>query len=163
MVTRNKARLVPQGYTQEEGIDYDEVFAHVARIEAIRLFLAYDIYGLHGFEDPNYSDKVYKVVKELYGLNQAPRVWYGTLAKYLLTMVFSKDERKIRPYYIKIAKSRYFAMYMVNVVTLLWLYKQGFVLLEFEKLMYDQFQMSTMENFNFFLGRKRSKEKKDIY
>ncbi|GJY46472.1 putative ribonuclease H-like domain-containing protein [Tanacetum coccineum] len=101
ILTRNKLRLVAQGYTQEEGIDYDKVFAHVARIEAIRLFLAYasfmgfmvyqmdvksaflygkieeEVYMCQplGFEDPDYPDKVYKVVKALYGLHQAPRAW----------------------------------------------------------------------------------------
>ncbi|GJT77774.1 retrovirus-related pol polyprotein from transposon TNT 1-94 [Tanacetum coccineum] len=101
IVIRNKARLVTQWYTQEEGIDYDEVFALVARIEAIRLFLAYasfkdfmvyqmDIKSafLYGkikeevyvcqpprFEDLNFPDRVYKVEKALYGLHQAPRAW----------------------------------------------------------------------------------------
>ncbi|GJR07532.1 putative ribonuclease H-like domain-containing protein [Tanacetum coccineum] len=99
IVIRNKARLVAQGHRQEEGIDYEEVFAHVARIEAIRLFLAYAsfmgflvyqmdvksafLYGTieeevyvtqpPGFKDPDHPDKVYKVVKALYGLHQAPR------------------------------------------------------------------------------------------
>nr|GEV52093.1 putative ribonuclease H-like domain-containing protein [Tanacetum cinerariifolium] len=99
IMIKNKAILVAQGHTQEEGIDYDEVFTHVARIEAIWLFLAYasfmgfmvyqmdiksaflyetieeEVYFCQplGFEDPNYSDKVYKVVKALYGLHQAPR------------------------------------------------------------------------------------------
>nr|GEX55629.1 retrovirus-related Pol polyprotein from transposon TNT 1-94 [Tanacetum cinerariifolium] len=102
IVIRNKARLVVQGHTQKEGIDYDEFFAPVARIEAIRLFLAYAsfmgfmvyhmdvksdfLYGTikeevyvcqpPGFEDPDNPDKVYKVVKELYGLHQAPRACF---------------------------------------------------------------------------------------
>nr|GEV83651.1 ribonuclease H-like domain, reverse transcriptase, RNA-dependent DNA polymerase [Tanacetum cinerariifolium] len=81
MVVRNKSRLVAQGHTQEEGIDYDEVFAPVTRIEAIRAFL-YDtieeemyVCQPPGFEDPQFPDKVYKVEKALYGLHQAPRAW----------------------------------------------------------------------------------------
>nr|GEV10179.1 hypothetical protein [Tanacetum cinerariifolium] len=80
--TRSMERL-------EEGIDYEEVFAPVARIEAIQLFFSLCfLYGFHEF-DP---DKVYKVVKALYGLHQAPRAWYETLANYLLENSFQRGK-----------------------------------------------------------------------
>ncbi|GKF70703.1 putative ribonuclease H-like domain-containing protein, partial [Tanacetum coccineum] len=73
IVIRNKERLVAQGHTQEEGIDYDEVFALVAKIEAIRIEEEVYVCQPLGFENPDYPNKVYKVVKALYGLHQAPR------------------------------------------------------------------------------------------
>nr|GEV09225.1 hypothetical protein [Tanacetum cinerariifolium] len=108
VVVRNKARLVTQGHMQEEVIDYDEVFTPVARIKAIRIFLAFasyigfivfqinvksaflhgsideEVYATqpHGFVDPKFPNKVYKVVKAIYGLNQAPRAWYATLSTF---------------------------------------------------------------------------------
>ncbi|GKF07785.1 putative ribonuclease H-like domain-containing protein [Tanacetum coccineum] len=75
IVVKNKARLVAKGHRQEEEIDYDEVFAHVARIEAIRVY----VHQPPGFVDPVHPNKVYKVVKALYGLHQAPRAWYEML------------------------------------------------------------------------------------
>ncbi|GJV39024.1 putative ribonuclease H-like domain-containing protein [Tanacetum coccineum] len=118
IVIKNKARLVARGYTQDEGIDYDEVFIPVARIEAIKLFLAYAsfkdcvvyqmdvksifLYGKNkeevyvcqppGFEDPDFPDRVYKVEKALYGLHQAPRAWYETLSTYLLDNGFQRGK-----------------------------------------------------------------------
>nr|GEY12996.1 putative ribonuclease H-like domain-containing protein [Tanacetum cinerariifolium] len=107
IVIRNKAKLVAQRHTQEEGIDYDEVFAHVARIKAIRLFLAYasfmgftvyqmdvksvffygtideEVYVMQppGFQDPKFPARVYKVEKAMYGLHQAPRAWHQVTLK----------------------------------------------------------------------------------
>ncbi|KAI3665330.1 hypothetical protein L6452_43954 [Arctium lappa] len=117
-VTRNKARLVAQGYRQEEGIDYDETFVPVARLEAIRLFLAYDVYKDFivyqmdvksaflngklneevyveqppGFYDPKHPNYVYKLDKALYGLKQAPRAWYDTLSSFLISENFERGK-----------------------------------------------------------------------
>ncbi|GJR51175.1 putative ribonuclease H-like domain-containing protein [Tanacetum coccineum] len=157
---KNKARLVAQGYTQEEGINYDEVFAPVARIEAIRLFLAYasfkdfvvyqmDVKGafLYGkieeevyvcqppeFEDPDFPDRVYKVEKALYGLHEAPRAWYETLSTYLLDNGFQRG---------KIDKNLFIRRDK-----------------EFEKMMHNKFHMSSMGELPFFLGL-QVKQKED--
>nr|GEU57976.1 retrovirus-related Pol polyprotein from transposon TNT 1-94 [Tanacetum cinerariifolium] len=118
IVIRNKARLVTQGHTQKEGLDYDEVFSPVAIIKAIRLFLAYasfkdfvvyqmdvtsaflygkieeEVYVCQplGFKDHDFPDKVYKVEKAPYGLHQDPKAWYETLSTYLLNNEFHKGK-----------------------------------------------------------------------
>ncbi|GKA29978.1 retrovirus-related pol polyprotein from transposon TNT 1-94 [Tanacetum coccineum] len=115
-VLKNKARLVAKGYRQEEGIDFEESFAPVARIEAIRIFIAnaasknMTIYQMdvktaflndelkeevyvcqpEGFVDLDHPTHVYRLKKALYGLKQAPRAWYDTLSRFLLDNKFSK-------------------------------------------------------------------------
>ncbi|GJY22725.1 putative ribonuclease H-like domain-containing protein [Tanacetum coccineum] len=176
IVIRNKARLVAQGYTQEEGIDYDEVFAPVARIEAIRLFLAYAsfkdfvvyqmdvksafLYGKieeevyvcqpPGFEDPEFPDKVYKVEKALYGLHQAPRAWYETLSTYLLDNGFQRGQID-KTLFIKRVKGD-ILLVQVYVDDIIFGSTKKRLCTEFEKLMHKKFQMSSMGELTFFLG-----------
>ncbi|KAA0060446.1 gag-pol polyprotein [Cucumis melo var. makuwa] len=83
--------LVAQGYTQVEGIDFDETFAHVAQLEAIQLFLVY-VAQLKGFVDSEHPKHVYKLNKTLYGLKQAPRAWYDWLTIYLRDKGYSGGE-----------------------------------------------------------------------
>nr|GEZ12306.1 retrovirus-related Pol polyprotein from transposon TNT 1-94 [Tanacetum cinerariifolium] len=115
-IIRNKSRLVAKGYAQKEGVDFEESFAYIARLEAVRLFITYathksfTIYQMDvktaflygplkeevyvnqpdGFVDPYHSDKVYRLKKALYGLKQAPRAWYDELFKFLLSKAFTK-------------------------------------------------------------------------
>ncbi|GKA78322.1 ribonuclease H-like domain-containing protein [Tanacetum coccineum] len=187
IVVRNKARLVAQGHTQEEGIDYDEVFAPVARIEAIRIFLAYAsymgftvyqmdvksafLYGQieeevyvcqpPGFEDPDHPDKVYKVVKALYGLHQAPRAWYDTLATYLLSNGFQRGQID-QTLFIKSQKG-HILLVQIYVDDIIFGSTKKELCDEFEKLMKDKFQMSSMGELTFFLGLQVQQRKKGIF
>ncbi|GKC37599.1 retrovirus-related pol polyprotein from transposon TNT 1-94 [Tanacetum coccineum] len=119
-VIRNKARLVAKGYAQEEGINFKESFSQVARLEAVRIFVAYaahksfpiyqmdvkttflngplkdEVYVAHldGFVDPDHPEKVYRLRKALYGLKQALRAWYDELSNFLMSKGFTKGEMK---------------------------------------------------------------------
>nr|GEY09978.1 hypothetical protein [Tanacetum cinerariifolium] len=121
LVIRNKARLVAVGYSQQEGIDYDETFAPVAQIKAIRLFLAYaahmdfTVYQMDvkttflngilkeevyvgqplGFVRKQYPNHVYALDKALYGLKQAPQAWYDVLSQFLIESSFQKGDKLV--------------------------------------------------------------------
>nr|GEV89429.1 putative ribonuclease H-like domain-containing protein [Tanacetum cinerariifolium] len=164
------------GHTQEEGIDYEEVFASVARIEAIRLFLAYasfirfmvyqmdvkssflyetikeEVYVCQPprLEDPDYPDKVYKVAKALYGLHQAPRAWYETLANYLLENGFQRGKIE-HTLFIKKQKGD-ILLVQVYVNDIIFRSTNKELCKAFEKLMKDKFQMSSMGELTFLLG-----------
>ncbi|GKA20513.1 putative ribonuclease H-like domain-containing protein [Tanacetum coccineum] len=179
IVIRNKARLVAQGHRQEEGIDYEEMFAPVARIEAIRLFFAYAsfmgflvyqmdvksafLYGTIeeevyvtqplGFKDPDHPDKVYKVVKALYGLHQVPRACYETLSNYLLENGFKRGKID-QTLFIKKQK-RDILLVQVYIDDIIFGSTNKELCTGFEKLMKDKFQMSSMGELTFFLGLNR--------
>nr|GEU55633.1 hypothetical protein [Tanacetum cinerariifolium] len=173
-----------QGHRQEEGIDYDEVFAHIARIEAIRIFLAFAsymgfiVYQLDmksaflygkideevyvsqppGFIDPKFPKKVYKVVKALYGLHQAPKAWYTTLSTFLV-----KNRYRIgiidKTLFIKNDKKD-IMLVQVYVDDIIFGFTKKSWCDEFEALMKSRFQMSYMGKVTFFLGL-QVKQKKD--
>ncbi|GKC17041.1 putative ribonuclease H-like domain-containing protein, partial [Tanacetum coccineum] len=187
IVIRNKARLVVQGYTQEERIDYDEFFAPVARIEAIRLFLAYalfkdfvvyqmdvksaflsgkikeEVYVCQplGFEDPDFPDRVYKVEKALYGLHQAPRAWYETLSTYLFDNGFQRGKID-KNLFIKRDKGD-ILLVQVYVDDIIFGLTNKKLCISFEKLMHEKFQMSSMGELTFFLGLQVQQKKDGIF
>nr|GEW99618.1 retrovirus-related Pol polyprotein from transposon TNT 1-94 [Tanacetum cinerariifolium] len=147
-VIRNKSRLVAKGYAQKEGVDFEESFTPVARLEAIRLFIAnaahksFTIYQMYvktsflygplkeevyvnqpdGFVDPYHPDKVYRLKKALYGLKQAPRAWGDILLVqiYVNDIIFGSTNPNLSK--------------------------------RFEKLMHSKFEMSMMGELKFFLG-----------
>ncbi|GJU47293.1 retrovirus-related pol polyprotein from transposon TNT 1-94 [Tanacetum coccineum] len=92
-VLKNKAGLVAKGYRQEAGIDFEESFAPVARLEAIKLFIvnaASQNTTIFRFVNPDQPTHVYRLKKALYGLKQAPQAWYDKLSRFLMSIGFSK-------------------------------------------------------------------------
>nr|GEU70767.1 retrovirus-related Pol polyprotein from transposon TNT 1-94 [Tanacetum cinerariifolium] len=175
VVSRNKARLVAQGYNQQKGIDYDETYAPVARLESIRILLAYacaldfklfqmDVKSafLNGFIneevymaqplrfiDFEKPDHVYKLTKALYGLKQAPKAWYDRLNAF-----FIKHEYKIRMVNTLFTKKKSSNLIIVQIYVdniIFGLTCQD-MCDEFAKIMHDEFEMSMMDELNFFLG-----------
>src|SRR3954451_23934667 len=176
IVVRNKARLVPQGFSKIEGIDFEETYAPVARLESIRILLAYathhnfklqqmDVKSAFlngplnelvyvkqpaGFEDPNFPNHVYKVDKALYGLKQAPRAWYEHLRELLVDRGF--DVGLIDPtLFNKTVKGQLFVCQLYVDDIIFGSTNQAFND-EFSKLMTDKFEMSMMGELRFFLG-----------
>nr|GEW64593.1 retrovirus-related Pol polyprotein from transposon TNT 1-94 [Tanacetum cinerariifolium] len=155
IVIRNKARLVAQRHTQKEGIDYDEVFAYVARIKAIRLFLAYAsfkdfvVYQMNvksaflygkieeevfvcqqpGFKDPDFPDKVGKIDK---------------------TLFIRKDKHGI-------------FLVQVYVGDIIFGLTKKELFIAFEKMMHEKFQMSSMRELTFFLGFQVKQKQDEIF
>ncbi|GJR79014.1 retrovirus-related pol polyprotein from transposon TNT 1-94 [Tanacetum coccineum] len=168
------ARL--DGYSQQEGIDIEESFASVARLEAVRLFIAYAahksftvyqmdikttfLYGPlkeevyvnqpDGFVDPHHPDKVYHLKKALYGLKQAPRVWYDELSNFLVSKEFSKGS--IDPTLFITKKGEDILLVQIYVDDIIFDSTNPKLLKRFKKLMHIKLEMSMMGELKFFLG-----------
>nr|GEU47248.1 retrovirus-related Pol polyprotein from transposon TNT 1-94 [Tanacetum cinerariifolium] len=175
-VIRNKSRLVVRGYRQEEGIDFKESFALVARMEVIRIFLAYaahksfsvfqmdvkttflhgslkeDVYVCQpeGFIDADHPSHVYKLKKALYGLKQAPRAWYDELSTFLLHNHFFKGT--IDPtLFIRRFHNDIFVV-QVYVDDIIFGSTHPRYIQLFSNLMKSRFEISMMREMTFFLG-----------
>ncbi|GJY08962.1 retrovirus-related pol polyprotein from transposon TNT 1-94 [Tanacetum coccineum] len=176
VVPRNKARLVAQGYNQQEGIDYDETYAPVARLESIRILLAYacaldfklyqmdvksaflngfineEVYiaqppGFIDFTKPNY---VYKLKKALYGLKQAPKAWYDRLKAFLIKHDYSMGMVDNTLFTKK--KDSNLIIVQIYVDDIIFGSTCQEMCDDFAKIMHDEFEMSMMGELNFFLG-----------
>ncbi|GKC52566.1 retrovirus-related pol polyprotein from transposon TNT 1-94 [Tanacetum coccineum] len=176
VVSRNKARLVAQGYNQQEGIDYDETYAPVARLESIRILLTYacaqdfklfqmDVKSafLNGFineevyvaQPPGFIDfvkpnHVYRLKKVLYGLKQAPKAWYDRLKAFLIK----------HDYTMGMVDNTLFTKKENSNLIIVQIYVDDIIFGstcqelcdDFAKIMHDEFEMSMMGELNFFLG-----------
>jgi len=186
-VIRNKARLVAQGYSQQEGIDYTETFAPVARLEAIRLLLSYAVnYGIilyqmdvksaflngvieeevfvkqpPGFEDIKHPDHVCKLKKSLYGLKQAPRAWYDRLSNFLIKNDFKRDQ--VDTTLFKRTLEKDILVVQIYVDDIIFGSTNASLCQEFFKLMQDEFEMSMMGELKFFLGIQVNQFKDGVY
>nr|GEU48400.1 hypothetical protein [Tanacetum cinerariifolium] len=175
-VIRNKTRLVVRGYRQEEGINFEESFTPVARMEAIRIFLAYaahkgftvyqmdvktaflhsslkeDVYVCQpeGFIDFDYPSHVYKLKKALYGLKQAPRAWYDELSTFLLQNGFSKGT--IDPTLFTRRFDDDILVVQVYVDDIIFGSTDPIYATLLSDLMKSHFEMSMMGEMTFFLG-----------
>ncbi|GJW91909.1 retrovirus-related pol polyprotein from transposon TNT 1-94 [Tanacetum coccineum] len=175
-VIRNKARLVAKRYNQQEGIDFEESFAPVARLEAVTLFIAYvahksfPIYHMDvktafinrplkeevhvnqpdGFVDPHHPDKVYCLKKALYELKQALRAWYDELFNFLVSKGFSKGS--IDPTLFITKKGEDILLVQIYVDDIIFGSTNPKLSKKFEKLMHNKFEMFMIEELKFFLG-----------
>nr|GEY83978.1 hypothetical protein [Tanacetum cinerariifolium] len=176
LVIRNKARLVAVGYSQQEGIDYNETFAPVARIKAIHLFLAYaahkdftvfqmdvktsflneiikeEVYVGQplGFVSKLYPDHVYALDKVLYGLKLAPQAWYDILLQFLIESGFQKGSIDTTLFIKK--KGKHIMLIQIYVDDIIFGSTNPKYCLKFLDLMVKHFEMSMMGEMKFFLG-----------
>nr|GFA05452.1 retrovirus-related Pol polyprotein from transposon TNT 1-94 [Tanacetum cinerariifolium] len=186
-ILKNKARLVARGYRQEEGINFEESFVPVARLEAIRIFLAYatqknmvvyqmdvktaflngnlreEVYVSQpdGFVDADNPNHVYKLKKALYGLKQAPHAWYDMLSSFLLSQDFSKGS--VDPTLFIRRNGNDLLLVQIYVDDIIFAASTLELCDLFANLMCSKFKMSMMGKISFFLGLQISQNPRGIF
>jgi hypothetical protein len=189
VIVRNKERLVTQGYTQVEGLDFDETFAPIARLEAIRILLAYatshnvklyqiDVKSVFlndkinklvyveqplSFEDSKKTNHVYKLSKALYSLKQAPRAWYERLQNFLVSKGFKIGKMNTTLFTKKIDDDLFICQIYVDDI-IFGSTNQDFCE-EFGDMMSREFEISMIGELSLFLGlqMKQTKDRTIIY
>lgn len=186
-IVRNKARLVAQGFTQVEGLDFEETFAPVARLEAIRILLAFaaskgfklfqmdvksaflngvieeEVYVKQppGFENPKFPNHVFKLDKALYGLKQAPRAWYERLKTFLLQNGFEMGA--VDKTLFTLHSGIDFLLVQIYVDDIIFGGSSHALVAQFSDVMSREFEMSMMGELTFFLGLQIKQTKEGIF
>ncbi|GJR60356.1 retrovirus-related pol polyprotein from transposon TNT 1-94 [Tanacetum coccineum] len=186
-VLKNKARVVAKGFRQEEGLDFEESFTPVSRLEAIRIFLAnaasknMTVYQMdvkiaflneelkeevyvsqpEGFVDPDHPHYVYRLKKVLYRLKKAPRAWYDTLSKFLLSQGFSKGV--VDPTLFIRKTGKHTLHVQIYVDDIIFASTDPRDCDRFSNEMSSKFQMSMMGQISFFLGLQISQNPRGIF
>ncbi|GJU74383.1 retrovirus-related pol polyprotein from transposon TNT 1-94 [Tanacetum coccineum] len=165
-VLKNKARLVAQGFMQEEGIHFEESFASVTRIEAIPFLngkLKEEVYVSQpeGFVDQDNPSHVYKLKKALYGLRQAPRTWYDMLSSFLISQHFSKGV--VDPTFFTRQAGNELLLVQIYVDDIIFASTNTAMCNEFANQMTTKFKMSMMGHMSFFLGLQISQSPRGIF
>jgi hypothetical protein len=176
VVTKNKTRLVAKGYSQVKSLDFDEIFAPVARIESIRILLTYathhyfNLYQIDvksaflngpikeevymeqtpSFEDEKYPNHVYKLYKALYKLKQVPKAWYECLRDFLIDNDFRIDKADSTLFTRKVDKDLFICQIYVDDIIFGSTNKSFYD--KFSKIMTNRFEMPMMGELKFFLG-----------
>ncbi|GJS61072.1 retrovirus-related pol polyprotein from transposon TNT 1-94 [Tanacetum coccineum] len=150
-ILKNKARLVGRGYRSEKGIDFEESFALVARLEAVRIFLAFAAHmNMIVLPDGYNPNQVYRLKKALYGLKQAPHLWYDLLSSFLLTQGFSKGMVDSILFINK--KGKDILLVQIYVDDIIFASTTTELCDKFSEIMCSKFKMSMMGKISFFLG-----------
>ena len=186
-IIQNKSQLVAQGYTQVKGVDFDESFTPVARLESIHILISiactmnFKLYQMDvkcaflnshlneevfvelpkGFEDPHFLDHVLRLKKALYGLKQSPRAWYDQLTQYLLDRGFKRGYAD-RTLFVK-NDDDYLLVAQVYVDDIVFGATIDARAIKFSEEMKKEFEMVMVGELTFFLGLQVKQRKEGIF